>query len=428
MINLLLMQQGSIPKYYGKSSQTRYSIDFAVEDDSGLIVHRCVNADALAEKGLRDALDLFEVEWLGERTLPTPEKLVLCCPALPRHIADGEECGSMKRRFSERTGIRVQFWDSDYLDGRLKHSADLVADIFCDQTVEWFCGLNDWNSDLFLPLTPVPCGKTLERYFNLKETGRIYVDPNQREEFREALGMNGSLLIRGLPGSGKTITTLALAESYRKNELGVFHIDLGFALEESDIVTGIGRRLSKPTIFVIDNCQGKFEMLDRALNRLSGKVAQKRGRIFLVFLARNVPTDKGILRGDYSEFEENFKQIGALLDYKTSPDQFLKIIEISKPAFAGLSKERLEKTFHFCAGDLFLLTQLLDTIDSPDEIDGMNLEILLRKCLYSILERQPCIVPVFRNLPPLPSSTLRRLSLHLALKSRRKTATPHPNF
>ena len=401
MINLLLLKEGKAPRYFYKSKKKQYSIDFLVGDDSGLTVYRSVNTYPFMESGVQDALNLFETEWLGANTIPSPKKLVLCCPSLPRQIADNRECTGMLRWFLERTEIEVVLWHREYLNGRLKHLPDLVADIFCDHTVEWFCGLNDWNSDLFLPLMPVPCGKAIERYLLLKEAGRIYVDPDQMEEFREAIEMNASLLIRGLPGSGKTITSMALAESYRKNEFRVFYLDLRFGLKESDIITGIRRRLSQPTLFIIDNCQGKFEMLDLALNRLSGTLARMSGKVFLVFLTRNVSTEKGIPRGDYSEFEEHFRQNKAILHYKTSPGQFRQIIEISNPSFIGLSKERLEKIFNFCAGDLFLLTQLLETIESPNEIEDLNLEILFEPVLIQYFGAPTVLRPGFQKLAAL---------------------------
>jgi len=398
---LMLLEQGGIPRYFGKPGQKQYGIDLLVSHGGECTVYQCKNVKSFPLSEMKKALELFEKEWLGRPELPTPKQFVLCCSLPLQERKQNEKWTALERQFHERTGVSVVFWDCNYLDERLKRLPDVVAELFSDRVAERFCNMNDWNKDLFRPVVAGSGEITIDRYLNLKAAGRIYLAPQLAEDFVRKLENNGSLLIRGLPGTGKTTTGLALAESFHQGKHRIFYVNLRYDISEDALVTGIKRRLTRPTIFLLDDCHGKFdEMLDNMQNRVLS-FAEMRGRGLLVFTARTTPTPEGMPRGDYSNFEESLNQNEAILELQPTPDVFRQIITLVKPHFAGLSEERLHKVFEFTGQDLFLLDQLLETISSPDDIDQLEPETLFEETLVRYFGAPTVDHPGFMNLAAL---------------------------
>ncbi len=378
---LLLLQEGTVPRFFGNKGQEQYGIDLLVIDGNDCTVYQCKNVKSFTPNDVKHTLELFAREWLGRTDLPKPNAFVLCCSVFLRETEQNKKWTILADKFHKKTGVEVIYWHRDYLDERLKHLPDIVADLFSDKIAEWFCEMKDWNSDLFRPLVLGSGERIIERYLKLKEDRLIYIDPRCAEDFIEKIESNGSLLIKGLPGVGKTITALALAELFQEHRFRIFYVNLSYDIREDDLVTGIKRRLTRPTIFLLDNCHGKYEMLDNVQVRLAPNLIHMHDRFYFVFLSRTVPTQKEIPRGDYSTFENSMQQANAVLNFKTTIQLFKQIIVLGKPNFVGLSKKRLEKAFHFCGGDLFLLDQLVGALDSPSEIDVLRPDRLFEQVL-----------------------------------------------
>ncbi|MFX0200113.1 MAG: hypothetical protein ACFFCW_28670 [Candidatus Hodarchaeota archaeon] len=400
---LLLLAVDKVPRYFGKPGQKQYGVDLLVTEGEKTTVYQCKNFASFSLVKVKQALQHFEQEWLDKEELPRPTEFVLCCP-LPLHERQrNENWLRLERQFKARTGVSVAFWDRNYLDERLRRLPDIVADLFSDHITEQFCDLQDWNSDLFRPLV-ANCGeRTIERYLAQKEAGRLYIDPKIEDTFREKLLSNESLLIRGLPGTGKTITGLAMAESfdYQNCSYRIFYINMKYDLNEDVLVKGVQRRLTQPTIFFFDDCQGKYEMLDAVQNRLRKTLYEKQNKGLLVFTTRTVPTPKGMPRGDYSDFGNTMLENDAVLDFHPTLNLFYQIIIKSKPNFIGLSKERLKKIYEFTGHDLFLLDQFLETIGFPDQIDKMVPENLFEETLKRYFGAPTVHRPGFMKLAAL---------------------------
>ena len=395
---LLLLTQGKVPRYFGNLGQKQYGIDLLVTDDDEYAVYQCKNLESLSEQDIKQAFQHFEEEWLGRTYLPKPKQFVLVCPLPLRERKQNETWTTLERQFHERTEVGIEFWDRNYLDERLRRLPDVVSDLFSDQAAERFCDLEDWNSDLFRPVAAGSGERAIARYLEKKAAGQIYVAAKLAEDFTEKLERNGSLLIQGLPGSGKTITGLALTESFHDSRCRIFYVSLRHDIDEDTLVEGIRRRLSRPTIFLLDDCHGKFELLDLVQNRLSAVI---RGNGFLVFLARTTPTPEDMLRVDNSDFEEDLEEAEAVLELQPTLAVFSEIITRVKPHFAELSKERLLKIFEFTGHDLLLLDQLLATIDSVNEIDQLKLEKVFEKTLKRYFRKSLGHRPEFMKLAAL---------------------------
>ena len=146
---LVLLEQGEVPRYFGKPGQEQYGIDLLVSHGGEYTVYQCKNVKSFPPSEMKKALELFEKEWLGRPGLPRPTQFVLCCSLPLQERKQNEKWTALERQFHERTGVSVVFWDCNYLDERLKRLPDVVADLFSDRVAERFCNMDDWNKDLF---------------------------------------------------------------------------------------------------------------------------------------------------------------------------------------------------------------------------------------------------------------------------------------
>ena len=377
----LILAQGDVPRYFGNPGQEQYGIDLVVSDGAECAVYQCKNVSAFTRRNMAEALRLFEEKWLGHPKLPSPTKFVLCCPLPLREKTRNEEWTILEREFYDRTGVRLEVWDKEFLDARLRSLPDVVADLFSDEAAEWFCGLEDWNEDLFRPVRVGAGEPAVTRYLEKKAAGQIYLDPSLSEGFARRLENYNSLLILGLPGSGKTITGLALAESFRQGSYRLFFVNMRRDLSEDALVRGIRRRLTRPTIFLMDDCHGKYDTLEGVQDRVQAVAARRPGGAFFVYTARTTPTPEGMPRADYSPFVEDFKSAEAVLEFRPTPELFASIVAVTKPDLRALSEERLDRIFTATGRDLFLLDQLLDVIKTPDEVDRLEPEHFFERTL-----------------------------------------------
>ncbi|MEK6287014.1 MAG: hypothetical protein AABO57_14845 [Acidobacteriota bacterium] len=397
---LLLRSQGFVPRYFGNSGQKDRGVDLLVTSGDQLFVYQCKNVQSFSPGDMAKALKRFEDEWLKSSGLPKPNKFILCCPSLLRGREPNEDWTKLERDFQSRTGVDVECWHRNFLDETLKSLPDIVAEVFSDQIATLFCECDDWNYDQFSPVVADSPDRYIKRYQERKATDRIYLDPDLAAEFTEKLERNGSVLIMGLPGSGKTTTSFALAEELPNRR--TYYVTLRETISDNDLVNGIGNRLSRQTIFLVDDCQGRFAQLDSVMNRVNRLLQGKRNQAFFVFLTRTTPTPGDLVRGDdMTEFEEELKQADSVLRFTVDQQTFRRIIEQTKPEFGSLSDERLASIYEFTGHDLFLLDQMLETIDDERGIDDLNLEYLFGKTIVRYFGKGTVDRPGFMNLAAL---------------------------
>ena len=259
------------------------------------------------------------------------------------------------------------------------------------------------DSDIFCLLTPKSGSRHIERYLDHKAGNRLFLDPKTEAAFTEKIERHGSLLIRGLPGSGKTLTSLALAESlrYQQKPYAIFYINLRYGLKENNLVEGVKRRLTQPALFFFDDCQGKYELADNLLRRLRRLFSQSPVRALLLFAARATPTPAGAPRGDDSDFEAELTANEAVLEFRPTLQFFRQAITLIKPDFADLSEERLARVFEFTGRDLFLLDQLMNSVETSADIDQLKPEALFEATIRRYFGSPTVFRPNFLRLAAL---------------------------
>jgi hypothetical protein len=399
---LLLLRQGYVPRYFGNPGDSQFGIDLIVQSDGKHVVYQCKNEQSFPIGKMEKALTKFEKEWLQQSELPKPDKFVLCCPLPLRDLRTNEKWTKLEEEFYARTGVEIESWDQHFLDETLKFLPDLVAEIFSPQLAEQFCEMDDWMHDLFRPVISTSSDKFIEHYFERKQAERIYLDEEEAYSFEEKLERNRSVLIKGLPGSGKSITSLAWAE--RLDKYRVYYTNLHNDISDNDLVKGIKRRLTRPTIFILDDCQGRIEAVNRVWNRVKAILEGQTAKGMLVFLTRSVPTPEGMVRGDSAEvveIEEALEQDDAIVELQPDLQIFRQIITLVRPELAGISEKRLKRVFEFTGHDLLLLDELLEVLDEPTKIDDLKPEYLFQEVLLKYFGSRTVARPCFMKLAAL---------------------------
>jgi AAA domain len=396
----LLLAEGQTPHLFGKPGVSQYGIDLIVFDGNEGIVYQCKNLKAVSKSDLKDILEKFEKDWLEDRPqLPKPKKFILCIPLSLTEENLKDTWLKLKKDFYDRTKVGIDEWDLKLLNSKLKNLPDIVADLFSSRVAERFCNLPNWREDIFRPVKQGSGDLILKRYLTLKDAGRLYLGVNLRESFTEKLALDGSLLVQGLPGSGKSLTCLAFSEELNQRHFRVFYVNMQYDVNESDLFDGIKRRLTRPTVFLFDNCQGKYGLLENLYDRLA--ILPSIGKHRLIFISRTSSTGKDLPLKEYPSFVEIMKEKETLLTFQPSVKSFRKIIALAKPELMPLSTARLDKIYDITARDLFLLDQLLDIIQTPEDIDRLQSEDIYQATLKRYFGGETAYSEYLMNLSAL---------------------------
>jgi hypothetical protein len=372
----ILLAKGYEPRFFGRSGQAQYGVDLVVEQAGRTEVYQCKNLSSVPSgKTLRSYLNTFEEEWLGEAGLPRPDRFVICCPQPLRDTALDADWMLAKQSFEQRTGVKADLWDLDLLLGWLKDLHDVVADLFSNRHAELFCNREGWGSDLFRPLREGSAAdRRIRRYFESRRSGRIFVDEKRAASISEALEQSPVILVRGLPGSGKTFAAFAFSERLAGIERRTYFVDADSdEFSKARLRDGIRMRTSRPSIFIIENCHEHIDAVAEALEDVAPLLGSRRALV--ICLARRVPASLQ-WRSDDSEFPFSLASSGAVVDF-VNDDELLKSVAMFwRPELAQLSDRRASKLMALCARDLYLLDEVVPLISSVADIDVLSPELV----------------------------------------------------
>ena len=372
----ILLSQGYEPRFFGRSGQRQPDVDLLTFKDCRYEVFSCKNlAERFTDRLLAQLLEEFETKWVKQLELPKPARFVICWPQPLRDANLEAKWIRRKSEFSKRTGIEADIWHLDLLNGWLKKLPDLVADLFSDRHAEGFCNLDDWKMDLFVPLREgTPRDRRLGRFFESNGSGRLYLDEGYAAKITDALENSPVILVRGLPGTGKTFTSLATARGFRNSRWRTWFLDVSAGtFTPEQMAEGIRRRIrSRPSIFVLENCHARAGAIYQVLGSLKRELDA--GHLRVICLARwvNAP---GESRSDVSDLFGELEANSAVVDLKNDDELLKRVARFWRPNLDGLSNARLDRLWVLCARDLLLLDLLLDEnlhlIDVAEEIDTL---------------------------------------------------------
>ncbi|HXH39302.1 MAG TPA: hypothetical protein VNN08_11795, partial [Thermoanaerobaculia bacterium] len=368
----LLLAKEYEPRFFGRSGQQQHGVDLVAEKAGRVEIFQCKNLGRRpTATELGAYLSSFEHAWLKQAGLPIPHRFVICCPAVFRDSEVDASWIRAKESFQSRTNIEVGLWDLDLLNGWLRTLPDVVADVFSDRHAEAFCDIDAWHAGLFQPTRcRTPADPRLKRYRHSVLSRRLYVDSGRMHAISDAIDRSPVIFVRGLPGTGKTFTTLAIAERYAEGTRRAYFVDVAADdFTGARLRDGIRARVSRPSIFVLENCHENPDAVSQALDGIASLLPT--GRLKVICLLRRVPGPPES-RSDEWFLESDIEAHRAVVDFDTDDDLLTRFILFWRPEFAGLSDTRLSTLSAVCGRDLFLLDELLTRLASPRDIDTLS--------------------------------------------------------
>jgi hypothetical protein len=381
---LLNENKGCIPHYFGRKGQADHGVDLTLQDKKGdYTLYQCKNwkyKDNLSVKEFRGFFDDFNNRWVREQDLPKPGRFIFCTSMkIDEHKPNHEAFLDAKKEFEKKflgewgQSILVEYWDRTAIDNKLKKLPDITADMFSSDIAMRHCvDLEDWKEDIFIPVNhrQKSIDGYLKDYFNKRE--KFYIPEEWKIEFFEKIKETNTILIKGYPGTGKTCISLELASQYffDNTKIGkhpyVYYLNFKDYFTPEELIRGIKRRRSIPTVFIFDDCQAELERV----NTLNQRIRQiiKDGDIYCIYLYRTTLTeeDKTDEDPDFIDFfgKEN------IVKFKTGNQLFERILEKVKP---WLIKEiDINKLYRLAGGDLYILDFILSSVNNAADFDKFN--------------------------------------------------------
>ena len=404
----LLVQRGMAPRLFGKPGQAQYGIDLLAETSGGRGVYQCKNLDhepSVAE--IREAVEKFTSDWLGKAGLPAPAEFFYCCP---QHFDDSrknKDFIGLQEKFKTATGIELHVWHRATFDARLQGLPDLVSGLFSPQHARLFCKAEDWNDDFLVQVTHRRPARhrLVERFLTLRDGRKIFVAPELDDQFRIGLTSSPVLLVRGLPGSGKTTTTLEMATRLLYRQPGLRYricfAQLVDGVKVSELVNAIKRRLSLPTLIILDDCHVDFSVAEKVVERLGPELKDPKQRLAILLIARHTPTPEETEADEDPDLVVSLKGQDAVITVATGRKPMEQVLCYLRPDLGRLSDTRFERIFRMTGGDLFLLDQVLAMIQSPTDVDGLDLHAIFLDARKRYFSRAAIYLPSVMQITAL---------------------------
>jgi len=396
----LLLADRKAPRYFGDNGEAQFGIDLIVSNGNDCTVFQCKNHANFEIGEFKALLAKFEQEWLLARPeLPKPVELVVIWPVMHTERQDVE---TVKKDFFERTGVRVEIWHRDILDHRLRDLPDIVADLFSLHAVQRFCTRQNWDADIFRPLEPNSGDRrAVGRFLDLLRDNRVVLDPSAVERFDEILGSQAVAILSGASGSGKTITSLALAKGFDDGAWRVFYINLRQQMSEQQLVNGVRHRSISPTVFIFDDAHLNLDLVQRTIDRLADILGDRWVRIAVVMQAAGIGSDD--YDGPIQDFIEECTTGKAVIELVATEARYAAIVARSRPDLRSLSDERLRRLVALSGRSLSLLDEVLPLFATVDDLDTVDLEqifpLVLRR--YFKKEQGGVSAPALKRLAGL---------------------------
>jgi hypothetical protein len=377
LIYELLQQENQQPWFFARSGFAQYGVDIVAETAGRQRVYQCKNeAEVPSFSTVRKAVKKFELKWLGDKKLPVPEAFVYCCP---HPLDDGlfnEKWLRFKEEFQLRTGVALSFLDRHALDAKLRKLPDLVAGLFSDSYAEVFCGRDDWRDD---PWTRVQYGParfpSIKRFLDRHTRNAIYVDDEHEARFVAALDDISVLAIRGLPGLGKSFLALEMACRLRQPLRRIYYSTFKDVSSRDRLWQSARRRLSVPSVFILDDCHLAPDAAGTLLERLAPELESS--KIKLVLLSRDQIGAGTGEADDTSGWLATLEGEQALVDLRADAARTSAVVRHLRPDWAGLADEMLKHLHDTCGGDLFLLDEILESVSSPHALEDLKVDRIL---------------------------------------------------
>jgi hypothetical protein len=375
----LLVAEGHSPRFFGTPGERDYGVDIVVESGASRTVYQCKNeARPPGVQEIAKAFQKFEHDWLNERGLPRPNRFVYCCPHGLDHLSFSEEWTAFGDDARERTGIEVAIKPRAELDTLLRSAPDIVAGLFSPSWAEHYCQSVDWENDPWVRVTWDEARHApVKRFLDRHKARAIHVDARDEARFSELMAVSPVVVVRGLPGAGKTLTTLELLTRLRDPLRRIYYATLEDASDPSRLWQSVRRRRSLPSVFVLDDCHWDPNRTELVLQRLAPELSDPQGTLKLIVLLRDViPSAASPSIDDTPVWLAQLQENDVVVDVHSDPSRTRAHVEHWRPEWGGLSDARVQHLHRLSGGDLLLLDETLRGVVVQEEIESLSAERL----------------------------------------------------
>lgn len=398
----LAVRLGYAVHYFGRNGQAQFGIDLVGTRDGRLAYWQCKNFEDKPVPGdLKAWVSKILDEAVSQQGLPMPYELILCCP----HELEDTELDSEFLELQAalaREDCGLHWWGREHLSNALRTAPDVVAELFGDTLVKLHCHIDYWHADMWLPLDGREEYSLLARYLNARNAHMLWRDDEGPErpfgQIAQALEQNPVTVVRGPSGAGKTFAVLDLCE----RQLGwrTYFLNLRHALDSyapAEIANAMAARLSRPTIFIIDDIHDQLEKLADVVDRfrrLAGFV-EADWRIVCIARSAGASGDGDDEEITTSEWLEALKAEGALVNYVADTIGLRAFVRYRRPDWSTHRIDVLDRLVRLCANNLYLLEEACVHLESPLVEDREGLRRVLREARLRLrvsTASTPCLI------------------------------------
>ena len=382
----ILCCDGKNPRYNGNSGQQDYGVDIVTEHQDTVTVYQCKNIkDRQSLKAtasdIKSAYSKVVERWVGKQKLPNPKQFVYYSRQKLDGIEEDKEYTNWRDSTFKEHRIDIQLWGRETLNSKLRDLPAVVSGVFSDRIARTFCNENSLPSDsnwerLQHAKSEYP---TLRDFYEDWKKDKLFINPDLKEWFSTAISASSVVLLQGVPGTGKTTTTLSLLATLKNRPERIYYTVISNFEKIPQLLDSVKKRAQLPSVFILDDCHSAPDLAVELIQRLRGSLLSPNHTVPIKFvlLMRGTPEEDEDTYSDSVKRQMDLNKDSAKSIPLSDSEQLLQVLKKRLPHINPIIKCHAEHVFNLTGGNLKLAILAVDGIDSADELlrlDGSSVK------------------------------------------------------
>jgi Glu-tRNA(Gln) amidotransferase subunit E-like FAD-binding protein len=382
----ILCSDGKNPRYNGNSGQQDYGVDIVTEHKNTVTVYQCKNIkDKQSLKAtagdIKSAYSKVVERWVGEQKLPNPTQFVYYSRQRLAGIKEDKEYTHWRDSTCKEREIDIQLWGRETLNSKLRDLPAVVSGVFSDGVARTFCDENSLPSDsnwerLQHAKSEYP---TLRDFYEDWKKDKLFINPDLKEWFSTAISASSVILLQGVPGTGKTTTTLSLLATLQNRPERIYYTLISNFEKIPQLLDSVKKRAQLPSVFILDDCHSAPDLAVVLIQRLRGSLLSPNHTVPIKFvlLMRGTPEKEEDTYCDSIKRQLDLTEDSAKNIPLSDSKQLLQVLKKRLPHINPITKSHAEHVFNLTGGNLKLANLAVDGIDSADGLlwlDGSSVK------------------------------------------------------
>ena len=372
----ILCSEGKNPRYNGNSGQQDYGVDIVTEHQDTVTVYQCKNikdrqSPEETVKDIKSAYSKVMERWVCEQKLPVTQFVYYSRQKLAS-IKKSKEYTPWRDSAFKEHGIDIQLWGRENLDSKLRDLPSVVSGVFSDKVALIFCNENSLPPDsnwerLQYAKSEYP---TLRDFYADWKKDKLFINPDLKEWFSTAISASSVVLLQGVPGTGKTTTTLSLLATLNNRPERIYYTVISNFEKIPQMLDSVKKRAQLPSVFILDDCHSAPDLAVELIQRLRGSLLNPNHTVPIKFvlLMRGTPEEDEDTYSDSIKPQLELDEGSAKSIPPSDSKQLLQVLKKRLPHINPITKCHAEHIFNLTGGNLKLAILAVDGIDSADEL------------------------------------------------------------